>query len=48
MTGKPAVRIPYLGVGGEELAVRFRIALEGRPLPVEVGQQASASTGCIA
>ena len=27
--GKPAVRIPYFGVGGEELAVRFRIALDG-------------------
>jgi Recombinase/Resolvase, N terminal domain len=26
---KPAVRIPYFGVGGEELAVRFRIALDG-------------------
>ena len=26
---KPALRIPYLGPGGEELAVRFRIALEG-------------------
>jgi hypothetical protein len=28
-TGQPAVRIPYLGAGGEELAVRFRIALHG-------------------
>ncbi len=27
--GKPAVRIPYFGTGGEEIAVRFRIALEG-------------------
>ena len=27
--GKPAVRIPYFGAGGEEIAVRFRIALEG-------------------
>jgi hypothetical protein len=27
--GQPAVRIPYLGAGGEELAVRFRIALHG-------------------
>jgi hypothetical protein len=27
--GAPAVRIPYLGPGGELLAVRFRIALEG-------------------
>jgi hypothetical protein len=26
---KPALRIPYLGTGGEELAVRFRISLEG-------------------
>jgi hypothetical protein len=26
---KPALRIPYLGVNHEELAVRFRIALEG-------------------
>ena len=26
---KPAVRIPYFGIGGEELAVRFRIALDG-------------------
>ena len=26
---KPAVRVPYLGVDGEELAVRFRIALDG-------------------
>jgi hypothetical protein len=26
---KPAVRIPYLGAGGEQLAVRFRIALNG-------------------
>jgi hypothetical protein len=26
---KPAIRIPYLGVGGEELAVRFRIGLDG-------------------
>jgi hypothetical protein len=26
---KPALRIAYLGPGGEELAVRFRIALEG-------------------
>jgi hypothetical protein len=24
---KPALRIPYLGAGGEELAVRFRIAI---------------------
>ncbi len=27
--GKRALRIPYLGVDGAELAVRFRIALEG-------------------
>ena len=27
--GSPAVRVPYLGTGGEPLAVRFRIALEG-------------------
>jgi hypothetical protein len=27
--GKPAVRIPYLGRGGEQLAARFRIALDG-------------------
>jgi putative DNA primase/helicase len=26
---KPALRIPYLAAGGEELAVRFRIRLEG-------------------
>jgi hypothetical protein len=26
---QPAVRIPYYGLGGEELAVRFRIGLEG-------------------
>jgi putative DNA primase/helicase len=26
---KPAVRVPYFGVGGEELAVRFRIAFDG-------------------
>jgi hypothetical protein len=26
---KPALRIPYLGAGGEDLAVRFRIALDG-------------------
>jgi hypothetical protein len=26
---KPAVRIPYLGEGGEQLAVRFRVALSG-------------------
>ncbi len=25
---KPAVRMPYLGLGGEQLAVRFRIALD--------------------
>jgi hypothetical protein len=29
MAGRPAVRIPYLGPSGEELAVRFRIALDG-------------------
>jgi hypothetical protein len=28
-TGRPAVRIPYFGPGGEELAVRFRIAHDG-------------------
>ena len=27
--GKPALRIPYFGAGGEVLAVRFRTALEG-------------------
>jgi hypothetical protein len=27
--GGPALRIPYLGAGGEELAARFRIALDG-------------------
>jgi hypothetical protein len=27
--GATALRMPYLGVGGEALAVRFRIALEG-------------------
>ncbi len=26
---KPAVRIPYFGIGGEEIAVRFRIAPDG-------------------
>src|SRR5262249_16734034 len=26
---KPALRVPYLGAGGEELAVRFRIGLDG-------------------
>jgi hypothetical protein len=25
----PAVRIPYLGAGGEQLAVRFRVAWDG-------------------
>jgi hypothetical protein len=29
LTGRAAVRIPYLGAGGEELAVRIRIALTG-------------------
>jgi hypothetical protein len=29
LAGRPAVRIPYLGTSGEELAVRFRIALVG-------------------
>jgi hypothetical protein len=29
LAGRPAVRIPYLGPSGEELAVRFRIALDG-------------------
>ncbi len=29
LEGSPALRIPYLGAGGEALAVRFRIALEG-------------------
>jgi hypothetical protein len=29
LASQPAVRIPYLGPGGEELAVRFRIALDG-------------------
>jgi hypothetical protein len=29
LAGRSAVRIPYLGTGGEELAVRFRIALQG-------------------
>lgn len=28
-TDRPAVRIPYLGAGGEELAVRFRMAAVG-------------------
>jgi hypothetical protein len=27
--GRPAVRIPYFGPGGEELAIRFRIAHDG-------------------
>ncbi len=27
--GRPAVRIPYLGRGGEQLAVRFRVARDG-------------------
>lgn len=29
LTGRPAVRIPYFGAGGEELALRFRIAMDG-------------------
>jgi hypothetical protein len=29
LAGRSAVRIPYLGAGGEELALRFRIALDG-------------------
>jgi hypothetical protein len=29
VTGRPTVRIPYVGVGGEELAIRFRISLDG-------------------
>jgi hypothetical protein len=29
LAGRPALRIPYLGTACEELAVRFRIALEG-------------------
>jgi len=29
LAGRPAVRIPYLGPSREELAVRFRIALDG-------------------
>jgi hypothetical protein len=33
--GLPAVRIPYLGPVGEELAIRFRIALGRRPFPLE-------------
>jgi hypothetical protein len=28
LAGRPAVRIPYLGAGGEQLAVRFRIGLD--------------------
>jgi hypothetical protein len=34
---KPAVRIPYFGAGGEELAVRFRIALDGGTKPCLYG-----------
>ena len=37
--GKPAVRIPYFGAGGEEFAVRFRIALEGDRFRWEAGNQ---------
>ena len=33
----PAVRIPYFGADGEELAVRFRIALEGDRFRWEAG-----------
>jgi hypothetical protein len=29
VAGRPVVRIPYLGAGGEELALRFRVALDG-------------------
>ena len=29
LAGRPAVRIPYLGASGEELAVRFRVAPHG-------------------
>lgn len=29
LAGRPAVRIPYLGASGEELAVRFRVAPDG-------------------
>jgi hypothetical protein len=29
LAGRSAVRIPYYGIGGEEIAVRFRIALDG-------------------
>ena len=29
LAGRPAVRIPYLGPGGEQLAVRFRTAQDG-------------------
>jgi putative DNA primase/helicase len=29
LAGRPVVRIPYYGIGGEEIAVRFRIALDG-------------------
>jgi len=29
LTGRHAVRIPYLGAGGEQVAVRFRLAMDG-------------------
>src|SRR5262245_27558283 len=37
--GKPALRIPYLGTDGEELAVRLRIALEGDRFRWEPGSK---------
>jgi hypothetical protein len=37
--GRPAVRIAYLGEGGEELAVRFRIALEGKKFSWKTGSK---------
>jgi hypothetical protein len=29
LAGRPVVRIPYYGIGGEEIAIRFRIAPDG-------------------
>src|SRR5262249_11483199 len=29
VSGRPTVRIPYVGAAGEELAIRFRVALDG-------------------
>ena len=45
---KPALRIPYLFTGGEELAVRFRISLEGDRFRWKKSGGSHASTGFIA